>query len=338
MRGLGRLLGRGRPTAEPRSPAAAFYCVADARYFLGAVGLINSLRLVGHDEPIYLLDCGLTAEQRGLLAPEVTLVPAPADVPPYLLKTIAPLRHPAGVTILIDTDMIVTRSLSELIADAASGAVVAFENDSQRFIPEWGEILDLGPVRRQPYVCVALVLFGGEVGRRALELVDDRQSHVDFDLTYFRQNRPDYPFLYPEQDVLNAVLSSRIERERVVALDYRLSPTPPFEGLRVIDESGLRCSYDDGTEPYVIHHYAVKPWLEPTHHGVYSRLLRRCLVGAGLRIEVPESQLPRRMRTGILAFAERKRVNARERLRWHVGGPLASGARALRGRMANGDR
>ena len=47
--------GQGRPMN------AAFYCVADERYFLGAVGLINSLRLVGHDEPIHLLDCGLRA-------------------------------------------------------------------------------------------------------------------------------------------------------------------------------------------------------------------------------------------------------------------------------------
>ena len=43
--------------------SAAFYCVSDDRYFLGAVGLINSLRLVGHSEPIHLLDCGLTAGQ-----------------------------------------------------------------------------------------------------------------------------------------------------------------------------------------------------------------------------------------------------------------------------------
>ena len=49
-------------------PAAAFYCVADERYFLGAVGMINSLRVLGHDEPVFLLDCGLTAEQRRLLA------------------------------------------------------------------------------------------------------------------------------------------------------------------------------------------------------------------------------------------------------------------------------
>ena len=43
---------------------AAFYCVADARYFLGAVGMINSLRVLGHEETVYVLDCGLTDGQR----------------------------------------------------------------------------------------------------------------------------------------------------------------------------------------------------------------------------------------------------------------------------------
>ena len=37
---------------------AAFYCVADERYFLGAVGLVNSLRLVGHDEPVVCSTAG----------------------------------------------------------------------------------------------------------------------------------------------------------------------------------------------------------------------------------------------------------------------------------------
>src|SRR3712207_8323109 len=80
----------------------AFYCVADERYFLGAVGLINSLRLVGHEEPIHLLDCGFTAEQRELLAPHVNLIAAESETPPWLLKTVAPLRHPADVIVLID--------------------------------------------------------------------------------------------------------------------------------------------------------------------------------------------------------------------------------------------
>jgi 3-mercaptopyruvate sulfurtransferase SseA len=56
-------------------PTAAFYAVSDSSYFLGAVGLINSLRLIGHLEPIYLLDCGLEEWQREAIEGEVTIVP-----------------------------------------------------------------------------------------------------------------------------------------------------------------------------------------------------------------------------------------------------------------------
>ncbi len=59
------------------SDPTAFYCVSDARYFLGAVAMINSLRLNGHREPIYLLDAGLSDDQRELLAAEATIVKAP---------------------------------------------------------------------------------------------------------------------------------------------------------------------------------------------------------------------------------------------------------------------
>src|SRR4051812_49061180 len=65
---------------------AVFYCVADARYFLGLVALLNSLRLHGHPEPVYVLDRGLTGSQREHLAPHVELVEANDDVHPILSK------------------------------------------------------------------------------------------------------------------------------------------------------------------------------------------------------------------------------------------------------------
>ena len=83
--------------ARPRAggPGAmtevAFYCVAGERYFLGAVALVNSLRLVGHREPVFLLDCGLSDgparadRHRGDHRRDVE------PSPPRLLKTIAPL-------------------------------------------------------------------------------------------------------------------------------------------------------------------------------------------------------------------------------------------------------
>src|SRR6266511_2028041 len=267
------------------APEAAFYCVADARYFAGAVGLVNSLRLVGHDEPIYLLDCGLTGPQRELLAACVTVVAAPTDAPPWLLKTAAPLAHPADVMVLLDTDVVVTRSLRPLIERAAGGHLVAFENPIDRFVPEWGELLDFGR-------------------------------------TFWRRNEPGYPFTYADQDVLNAILATRVAPDLLVALDARLAPTPPFTGLRVIDERALRCAYDDGVEPYLVHHHVVRPWLEPTHHGVYSRLLRRLLVGPEIPIRVPKDAIPLWLRSGPLAWAKRVSINARERFRWHVREPL----------------
>jgi hypothetical protein len=306
------------------TPPAAFYCVSDDRYFLGAVGLVNSLRLIGHAEPIYLLDCGLTEGQRDALAAEVTLVPGPADEAPHVLKAIAPRQNPADVMVLIDTDMIVTRRLDPLLAEARAGKVVGGSARMERFCPEWATLLDLETVEPRPYLSTGLVVAGGGLGKEIVRLVDERRDRVDFELTFWRRNVTDYPLLHADQDLINAALAARASAEEIVVFDPRLSASPPFQGLRVIDARRLRCAYGDGTEPFVVHHWLAKPWLEETYHGVYSQLLRRLLVGEGLPIRVPESMLPLRFRNGALAYAERLRINARERLRYHVREPLAA--------------
>jgi hypothetical protein len=301
---------------------AAFYCVSSGVYFLGAVGMINSLRLQGHDEPIYLLDCGLSPSQRELLAAEVTVIDAPQGVPPWLTKTVAPLRHPHEVMALIDSDMIVTRPLGDLLAAAAAGEVVAFENEMDRFEPRWGEVLDLGEVSRGAYLCSGFLAAGGEPGLGLLRLWDDRNGRVDFQRSFFADRDRDYPLLYLDQDVLNAIAWSGGFRERVRPLPYELAPMPPFAGLSVVDELALEVSYERGDPPFLVHHFMVKPWLERTHDGVYSRLLRRALVGPGLAIEVPPDEIPRRLRSGTLAAVQRAGINLSEQLRWRVGDPV----------------
>jgi hypothetical protein len=293
---------------------AAFYCVSDRRYFLGAVGLINSLRLVGHREPIYLLDCGLTDAQRRLLEGHVTLLGDQSGTPPWLLKTIAPLAHPAEVMVLIDADMIVTRPLDELIERVGEGDVLAFRTAYERFYPEWGELLDLGELRPGPYVCSGLVLCGGAAGERVLRLVEDRREVVEA----IAFDDPDPArrgiFFGLDQDVFNAVLASPTEPARSVALDYRLAPTPPFEGLRIVSPADSRCAYGDGSEPYAVHHHGPKPWLGPVPSSVYSRLLARHLLGDGLAIRVPRGAVPRRLRPGLAGSLARAPVDARDRL------------------------
>jgi hypothetical protein len=306
---------------------AAFYCVADERYFLGAVAMINSLRLHGHTEPIFLLDRGLRGDQRDLLGREVRFVEGPAEAPPWLQKTIAPLLHPADVIVLIDSDMIVTRPLGRLIDRARGGRLVAFRNDRDRFVPEWGELLDLGTARRGPYISSGLVFMDGGLGEQVLRLLEDRQARVDLDLTFARQNAAGYAFLYPEQDVLNAIIATRLDPDQVDALGNELAPNPPYRGLRLTDEARLRCSHQDGSEPYVLHQFVRKPWLEPMYHGIYSRLFARLLLATDLAIRIPEEHVPLRMRSGIRARAERLVVNVVDLGRWYLGERLPAWGR-----------
>jgi hypothetical protein len=292
--------------------SGAFYCVADDRYFLGAVALINSLRIHGHSEPVHVLDCGLSPARRELLATDTLVVDPPEseELHPWLLKTVAPLAHPAEAAVLIDTDMIVTRSLAPLIARAAAGAVVAFENDTPRFVPEWGELLDLGEPRPGRYVSSGLVIAGGEEGGRLLMLMDDRQRRIEIGRTIFGTGEAGYPFRFPEQDVLNAILRTRIPDAAQDVLPNRLAPNPPFAGVRLEDERAVRCRYDDGEAPYVLHHFHRKPWLDPIYHGLWSRLFARLLLGPDLAIRVDPEDVPLRMRSGPRARAERARVDA----------------------------
>jgi hypothetical protein len=318
---------------EPTSPAA-FYCVSSGEYFLGAVAMVNSLRLLGHSEPIFILDCGMSPTQRELVSDEVTVVPAPDDSQPFLLKTILPLRHPAEVMVLIDADMIVTRSLADLIERASQGRAVAVEDRLDRFVPEWGELLGLGTAHRRPYISSSLMFLGGNFGSRVITDVGEAFGRIDMRGTaYFGPERGfqgtfdiasmEHPWCFADQDVFNAVLSVEAAPGQLQTLDARLTAAPPFTGVSVLNQQTLRCAYDDGTEPYVLHHvFPVKPWLDPTIPGVYSQLLTRLLHGEDVAVRVPNRELPPHMQSGLLAAARNLRR-----------GGLSARARAFRDRL-----
>lgn len=302
------------------SPPVAFYCVCDARYFLGAVAMINSLRLQGHDEPVHVLDVGLEPRQRELLAEEALVVGASPTLPAQLLKTVAPLRHPAEVRVLIDADMIVTRPLVEPIEQARAGGVVAFcDRQADRHFAEWGELLGLGPARRGPYLSSGLVFLGSPTAETVLGLLEQTREAVDYGRTFWGANERDYPFLYADQDLFNAILATRVSAERVGALPARLAATPPYRQLRLRDLANLRCAYDDGIEPFVLHQFVRKPWLEPVYHGIYSRLFVRLLLGEDVALRVSPAELPLRMRRGLVARANRMLVDGGDLGRYYLG-------------------
>ena len=149
-------------------------------------------------------------------------------------------------------------------------------------------------------------------GRGVLELVEDRESRIDYGRSYFGDHDPGYPLLYADQDVLNAVLASRLDAERVVALDHRLAPMTPFEGVEVVDERRLRCAYADGTEPYLLH----PPCRRSRGSARRPRArIRGCCAErsrADVEIALPAAEVPRRLGTGALGRAEAGPVPAND--------------------------
>lgn len=293
------------------SDRLAFYCVTGRDFFPGAVAMLNSLRLLGHGEPVFVLDCGMDAWQRELLAAEATIVPAPSDVPPSVLKLVLPLSQPADIMVLLDADVIVTRPLDEPIEQAALGRLVAFENDRPRFFAEWSRLLDLPPVRPTPYVTSSAVLVGREVASRVFPVAHERQMRIDRRGTWLEEGEEGNPLYYLDQDVLNAVISAQLGDEEIVALDQRLSANPPFDGLRVVDRSRLCCEYRDGTRPYVLHHIARKPWLVPMRRSVFSRLFTRLVLGPDVTLPLEPSSLPLQLRTGTAAAWHRLELDVK---------------------------
>jgi hypothetical protein len=293
-------------------PPCAFYSVCDSRFFPGMVALLNSLRLIGHDEPIFLVDAGLTAEQQRLLSDHVTLIPAPQNAPVILLKQLGPMKYPASVSVLLDADMIVTRRLTQLIAVARSGRIVGFVDEGtteDRFFPEWGSLLGFGPVRRQPYLNAGQLVIPDSLGHRLLELWVEGQAKVDAQRTWHGKGRLSSPLYFGDQDVLNALVATQFEPEEMMILEHRLAPFPPFPGLRLIDERRILCRYADGTQPFLLHHVLAKPWLKTTRTTVYSLLLPRLLLAPDVALRLEPDQLPLRLREGRLAVADRRRAN-----------------------------
>jgi hypothetical protein len=291
--------GKGATFLNHRN--VAFYCVADSEYFLGLVALLNSLRLVGHAQDLFVLDRGLNRDQRVRLEPHVILVEEPDDQHPTLSKYFAPLRSRAGVMVLLDSDMIVTRNLDPLIAKAVAGGVVAFADVIDRWFADWEQALDLPPLRRQTYVNSGFFAFSESVGVPLLEKVRESQRRIELQQSRFGGGTLDDPFFYPDQDSWNAILASSVPHEQMTILENRLAPFPPFAGVTIEDMDRVTCRDTRGEEPFLLHFIGEKPWLSPAPRSPYTRLMTRLLLGQDLTLRVGRREVPWRLRQGIVA-------------------------------------
>lgn len=289
------------------TPPLAFYCVSSAEYFLGAAGLVNSLRLAGHDEPVHLLDCGLAGGQREALeAGGVHVLSGPQGVPPQLLKGVAPLAHPAETMVLIDADMLVNRSLAPLVENTPADGVAAPGLPMERFFAEWSEPLGGGTCEAHPYLTSGFVILRGTTGAEVASLLHEGRDAVDVERTFMGSGTPEYPFHYADQDLLNAILATRVPGERVVRIDERAVAMVPYDELTPRDAGNW--GYPDGSAPFLLHHvFEVKPWKDPLPHGVYSKALSSALFAADAPVRVPPRLVPLRLRPGAMGSLDRAR-------------------------------
>lgn len=313
--------------ADDPSAVVGFYTAADSRHFLGAVGLVNSLRQTGHTGPVSIVDLGLEDLQRELLLPHVRLVVPQRPVAGYLAKPIGPLEHSAEVVVILDADVVVVRSLDPLIEVARGRKLVFFENDdTSRFFEEW-EGLGLGPLQRAPYVTSGHIIGHWELARPLLERMWELQASIDVDRTLIGGADPASPYYFVDMDVLNALLMTVVDPSDVVRLDNRLAPIPPFRDL---GRGTALDSHANASAPYLLHHVLGKPWLTATTKNAYCDALSASLWCKDGPIHVPRAMVPLRLRGGRLASVDWARAGAVSRMNQLVRGRLGVRPRLAR--------
>jgi hypothetical protein len=301
----------------------AYYTVADASFFPGAVALLNSLRMAGEVAPLFVVDCGLTDSQKQRLSDHATIIRRNEGLHPQLQKGTGPLAHPADVMVVIDADILITRPLAPLIEAAAEGQLVAFRDDylAERFFPAWSS-LGLGIPQRRPYINSGFLAFSAGTGQKFLPMFVKLQERLDPAAAGFGGAAIADPFYFPDQDILNAMLSTKYDA-LATRLEHRLMPVPPFPGIEIKNGRLASCRYADGAEPYGLHHILAKPWLARTQPNLYSELFASVVTSPHACVRLRSEDIPLRLSDSRLAPIDRWRVSmqiaARQRLRGKLG-------------------
>lgn len=299
-----------------------FFTVSNEGYFLGAVCLINSLRLTGNRGEIVVLDTGLSASQRARLEPHVTLFEAPDEVrgTPMLLKPFPHLLDPQGTVVIIDSDMIVTRSLDPIVEQAHAGKVCLFadiEDQRNRRLDEWEQAFGLAapPREGQHYLNAGFMSFSTDHHPGLLPRYWELCKEIPFEGTMVAHAGYDSPFWAGDQDALNALLMSEVPAEAVVEMPEAEGPSADWLGqVRIEDRQTLSCSFE-GHEPFLLHYWGgPKPWQPQSWmrvaHDAYVDLMPRVLFADDVTIPVDPGELPAWIRPGVAARFELSALGA----------------------------
>ena len=278
-----------------------FFTIADDEHYLGLVALVNSLRLQGHHDPITVLDLGLTPAQCAELGGECDLVrPAPGSPRnPWLLTPQICQARPARVVVYVDSDVIVTEPLGEVLRAARQGAVCAFPDVRDRWFAEWAEIFGLQkPLRRQRYVNAGFFAFSTDRHPTLLERWEETCGRIVDRAGTVRDHAFESPTALADQDALNALLMSEIDPDDFSPLPAAASAEGPRElaATDVVDAARLVCRRD-GSPVMLLHHWgSPKPWQAAAgsnlRQNAYLLCLRRLLNGTDVAVRSTQPRVP----------------------------------------------
>lgn len=286
-------------------PTTTYFTIADSRYFLGAAALVNSLLLTGHKETLVVVDTGFEPWQRERLASVATVTDAslPSGLPPAFFKAHIAPQIDGEVVVYLDSDMIVTDSLGDVVSLAAAGRFCAApDNQPGRFFPEWQELLSLPlPLRRQTYVNAG---FFGLAPDRWPGFFERWQVVCDAVIaaappmhTMKFEAALEDPAAFHDQDALNALLMSELPEDALALINgNRVAASAEMPAVECVDPESLDCRLA-GRRTLILHYpNAPKPWQPSgwitTSNNAYVRLLARLLHADDVAVRIESHELP----------------------------------------------
>lgn len=303
---LNKVVSKSAGSAAPISQVT-FYTICNSTYFPGLVGLVNSLRLIGHQEPIVVLDCGLTSKQKDILSSHCTLFESPGDLVqnPTQYKPFPYLLNPEGIVVIIDSDIIVTKSLNHIFTSANEGKICVFPDpENDRYFSEWQYLFELiTPLRKQTYVNAGFIAFSTYHHPELLKQWWHACKKTFSQPTLQEGASNNHPLSQADQDALNAILMSQYSLDDLALQPYKEEVFGDFKKTKILDRKSLLCQYLDHT-PALLHAcMKPKPWEQKSwqvdFRSAYTHLLRRLIASSDLPLQVHNFSLPAWLRPGI---------------------------------------
>ena len=301
---------QGTMDAASDAPAPVrFFTIADAGYFPGLVGLVNSLRLQGHGEPITVLDLGLLAEQRAALQTECEFVVPPSEI--LDTRGLWSRTRASFETSKLSCMSILTSSS----AGRSTGSSPLHRRDGSACLRMRRRLagsrsgnrssVSVAAPRKQTYINAGFLAFSTACFPQLLSRWSECCGQLVSPPTHLDPNDLDSPTALSSQDALNAVLMSELELDQIdfQPLTAEAQGQMQLHRTRVVDLGRLACRLD-GQPTTLLHAWgSPKPWeyaaAKELRRSAYLRCLRRLLVSRDVAVKIPSDCVPMWLQPGL---------------------------------------